>query len=137
MDLKFRAWDGEKMYSVKAICFEGRPVVTLQYNPVIKKPMDTLIIMQYIGVTDKNKREMCEGDKIRYCYHVGTKDTYFEAEIVRYNGVIETGYEHDKTFFCGFVIKGDNGEEYGEDRYYYKEIPNIKDVEIIGNIYEG
>ena len=127
-ELKFRLWNSiwKRMNYDCGMGVIGNKLVQDNKN----------ILMQSIGIKDKTKKEIYEGDILRYCYHVNKPDekpSYFDG-IVEYNDkIIEIGYEHDETRFVGFILRccPDSEDEY------FTTIPNLKDIEIIGNIYEN
>lgn len=61
---RFYHYETETMYEVKAICFDGRPIVTVQYNPVLKFPLDSGELMQCADFKDKPGKLVYEGDII-------------------------------------------------------------------------
>ena len=121
-DIKFRVWDNERnaMLNSKSVdidFFEGKIEITsdtIRYDEVYTDEIKDFESMQYIGLEDKNGREIYEGDIITI-----TLDT-------------------------GNVITGSVGMNNGQwsikyyDRYYslvsiwYEIKP-----EVIGNIYEN
>ena len=121
-DIKFRVWDNARnaMLNSKSVdieFFEGKIEITsdtIRYDEVYTDEIKDFELMQYIGLEDKNGREIYEGDIITI-----TLDT-------------------------GNVITGSVGMNNGQwsikyyDRYYslvsiwYEIKP-----EVIGNIYEN
>ena len=66
-EIKFRAWDGERMYWPYSLHFNNIGNVAYCINPnmdEIRRP----ILMQYTGLKDKNGVEIYEGDIIYYKY---------------------------------------------------------------------
>ena len=108
---RFYHYETEKEYDVKAMCFEGRPSVTVQYNPVLKFPLDSGELMQCTGFKDKNGNLVYESDIL---------SDYDGFKIhVRWND-LELEYE--------FIPLENNTEDF--DIY-----PN--ECEIVGNIHEN
>ena len=83
-EIKFRAWDREKkkMYEVENICFYGHKSVTLQYNPVIKKAIEDIEIMQCTGMKDSTGKEIYEGDIVVVGQDTGNK---YDRYIMTFN----------------------------------------------------
>lgn len=61
---RFYHYETETMYNVKALCFEGRPMVTVHYNPVLKFPLDSGELIQCTGIKDNNGKLVFEGDVV-------------------------------------------------------------------------
>ncbi len=143
MEIKFRAWDGEKMVHPDYITRDGRA-----YWKENSIPTASNVIMQFTGLHDKNGKEIYDADIVRIHYfkigvgeNLGVIET--EAELL---GVIEitplalvlkniigekwceyTGYEQGegecKVFHLHDVYEGSFDAEW--------------QIEVIGNIYEN
>ena len=120
-EIKFRAWLSGKHGSLRFS--ESR----MEYNaPIIKGKWadiesgwdihglyDTIPLMQYAGLKDKNGKDIYEGDIVRFT-------DWINGEMMNLNGVV--GFENGS-----FVIKSDI-------MIYYRWIDY--EVEVVGNIYE-
>ena len=121
-EIKFRAWDREKekMYEVENICFYGHKSVTLQYNPVIKKAIEDIEIMQCTGMKDSTGKEIYEGDIVVVGQDTGNKydryimtfnddsHSYLAKQQGTLGGYIGPGYWNDKLVVIGNIY--DNPE---------------------------
>ena len=118
-EIKFRAWDlkTKTMHTVENINFCGRETVTVQYNPVKKICLDSVILMQYTGAKDKNGVEIYEGDIIRH--QSGKYGTDFE---IKWSPIL-----------CGFtamqIESGHPSPQLNQGTMSY--------FAVVGNIYEN
>lgn len=116
-EIKFRAWDlkTKTMHTVENINFCGRETVTVQYNPVKKICLDSVLLMQYTGAKDKNGVEIYEGDIIRH--QSGKYGTDFE---IKWSPIL-----------CGFtamqIESGHPSPQLNQGTMCY--------FEVVGNIY--
>jgi len=113
-EIKFRAWSDLER-------------VMLDPFDVSEYPSDhaaNLSLMQYTGLHDKNGKEIYEGDIVKYydSYHM------WLTGLVINNGI---GF--------GISVEGDWLEltEFAGYPVYVENLPNVEEIEVIGNIYEN
>lgn len=106
--IKFRAWNKEEQTMIPADRFIAHSNMFDSLSELIKRKQKHFVLMQYIGLEDKNGKEIYEGDILSS-----------DGEISKYNYIVDK-----KEFSCGCC-----GYTFGWSVYEN----NI----IIGNIYEN
>lgn len=128
---KFRAWNIEK----KIMCYDNEDNCDEYWDGVFSSEVGlinrylnlpnnikTYVYMQYIGKTDKNKKEIYEGDIVKEfadCNELGESLYYFYQ--IRWN--------EEYCAFEGYDI-------YGEETFLLSDL-HFEDIEVIGNIYDN
>ena len=114
---RYRAWDVEfkEMVRVDALVLEEEVIkVTYKNGNVAKEDMKCYELMQSTGLTDKNGKEIFEGDVVKMAKNVYSEPTYYE--VVRHRG---GAYRlESKQYGCELWLRH-------------------TDCEIAGNIYEN
>jgi len=135
-EIKFRAWDKyqRKMYSWSKIGGSSSEGHLSLWN-LINSLSDSLIVMQYTGLKDKNGKEIYEGDVIQNlnCFncHSSWGDTTDNFPNER---VVVFGDSGTPCFRLAFIEE--NIRDRGTSGLVFCK-GNEKNFEIIGNIHEN
>ena len=148
--LRFRIWNGRLKVMIKGykeakkffhgFCNDPQDERNLGLS-FWKVSDDYYKILKSTGLKDKKGIEIFEGDVLRYNYHTvydknwkGSRENRDFFGIVEYQDkILKIGYESDETRFVGFILKGCPDTE----QEYFTTIPQLDDIEVIGNIYEN
>lgn len=123
MNPKFRAWteEGEVMY-YDVYPFEDDTLL-LSYDEIgfDEVPASDFVLMQSTGLRDKNGKEIYEGDIVKFS---DCDDDVYVTPVV-----------WDKNYACfGVSFGGKYPISFDYLEEFYTE---LKDIEVVGNIYEN
>lgn len=128
-EIKFRAWDKKTKTLRDVLVIDWlNLLVDLAGRTIIEREFNEVVLMQYTGLTDKNGKEIYEGDVV-------TSQFYPFQDEGRYNyhGVIEW----DDEYACYIVVKRlVNSDKRGISDGVADNYDTIYEFEVIGNIYK-
>lgn len=127
-ELKFRVWDKEQhrfdtpnVHHLEKNCSTLH--IKLNHDIVKVCGDDRFIIQQFIGLLDKNGKEIYEGDIVNFKEYNEIDDFTIDVNLVCI-------YSHYNAWFS-FVVDVENEHDEG---YYWMEIKDK--CEVVGNIFE-
>jgi len=125
-DIKFRCWDGERMFEnigltpIEVIVYDFHNGKMIPPTEDWRFGRDTVNIMQFTGLKDKNNKDIYEGDVMRkhtpYNEEWDTKFTYYKVSF----GIINDRMQWFLHRFSTLPYVG-----------------NFNELEVVGNIYEN
>ena len=140
--IKFRAWDKRNKEMVRVTDLrwqEGLEEINTETYVHFPYEKDTVELMQYTGLKDKNGKEIYEGDIIREQYYTKKKDTGETRSVEMIDEVKWGKYqdeEYDWTTMCWLLGTSPLPAEIPT---YYNPYWDCLDFkwEVIGNIYSN
>lgn len=125
-EIKFRAWDKKQKWMTEVVCLNmGTWIDIVLVQPKVEKATynqltENVELMQYTGLTDKNGKEIYEGDIVEFIGHKNRIITWTPDG--RYSG-----------WFASKV----NPENNINDHLPVGENSEYNTIEVLGNIYEN
>lgn len=126
--IKFRAWNKtlNKMYEHEELLSMTKRIINNDFVTGLYLPLNSdIVIMQYIGLKDKNKKEIYEGDIIKFL----DEEVVYTDYDINYNEFTNIGqiiFSHND--IMGWDIT--NRKMDLDAIWHYREY-----IEVIGNIY--
>ena len=125
-EIKFRAWlkEEKKMVNVETMDFTEKSIQYLEKSEIVNAYLlrrvgfDDIELMQYIGLKDKNDKEIYEGDIV--LVKPGGTSTWYKTVVKFKEGA--------------FIASLIDGEDY---IYIFNRGFDSNDFEIIGNVYKN
>ena len=125
-EIKFRAWlkEEKKMVNIETMDFTEKSIQYLEKSEIVNAYLlrrvgfDDIELMQYIGLKDKNDKEIYEGDIV--LVKPGGTSTWYKT-IVKFK---------EGAFIASLI----DGEDY---IYIFNRGFDSNDFEIIGNVYKN
>lgn len=123
-EIKFRAWDieGKKWYREDLTIAHDGVLRTLQLEGAELHKHDEFIIEQFTGLRDKNGKEICEGDIVKW--HLDSIDKYAIIESIP-GGFKVQGIRNIPRFYTDIL------------HFIPTEDQECCKYEVIGNIHEN
>jgi uncharacterized phage protein (TIGR01671 family) len=124
-EIKFRIWDNELKWwwceDSQYLQMDGKKIHPAPWSTLSADlPNDSIVVLQYTGLKDKNGVEIYEGDIIHYKFD---GDSYPKEAVDR---ILTCSYDEDEGMYSF-----DNSDH----SYYWAEIK--RHCNIIGNLFEN